>query len=418
VRGISVRGFAPALGSFAAVAAATGLVYALRPIAPTLSLGVVYTPAVLVTSILWGLGFAIATALASMVAFNFLFLPPVHTLTLADGRNWTALAVYVTTAVVASELAARARRRAAEAEQREREAALISDAAATLLQAAPLDEIHGRADELLARSIPIARLRLEAALSSLLAVSVERERLEAEAVAAEALRRSDAIKTAVLQTVSHDFRTPLATMAAAVGGLQSRDLELTPADREELIDTIALEVARLRRLVENLLDLSRLQAGAAAPHSELWAVEELLERAAAEASPAGRVLVDAPDGLLAAKVDAAQMQRVLVNLIENALKFSPADTPIQLCGREAGGEVILEVLDRGRGIDAGEVDLLLEPFVRGGVGGTGGSGLGLAIARGFTTVNGGTLSLEAREGGGTCVRLTLPAERIPVAVAE
>lgn len=413
-----MRGLVPALGSVTAVAVATAFVYALRPIAPTLSLGVVYTPAVLATSVLWGLGFAIATALASMVAFNFLFLPPVHTLTLADGRNWTALAVYVMTAVVASELAARARRRAAEAEQREREAALLSDAAATLLQAAPLDEIHGRADELLARSNPIARVRLEAALSSLLAVSVERERLEAEAVDAEALRRSDAIKTAVLQTVSHDFRTPLATMEAAVGGLQSGDLELTSADREELIDTIGLEVGRLRRLVENLLDLSRLQAGAAAPHTELWPVEELLARAAAEASPAGRVLVDAPDGLLAAKVDAVQMQRALVNLIENALKFSPADAPIQLCGREAGGEVILEVLDRGRGIDAGEAAALLEPFVRGSVGGTGGSGLGLAIARGFTTVNGGTLSLEAREGGGTCVRLTLPAERIPAGVAE
>ena len=414
----SLRSVEPVLGSAAAVAVATGVVYALRPIAPTLSLGVVYTPAILLTSILWGLGYAIATAVASMLAFNFLFLAPVHTLTLADGRNWTALAVYIVTAIVASELAARARRRAGEARQREREAALLSDAAAALLQGAPLDEIQGRADELLARSNPIARMRLEAALSSLLAVSVERERFEAEAVDAEALRRSDAIKTAVLQTVSHDFRTPLATMETAVGGLQSGDLELTPADREELLETIRLEVARLRRLVENLLDLSRLQAGAAAPHAELWPVEELLARAAAEASPAGRVLIDAPDDLPAAKVDAVQVQRALVNLIENALKFSPADAPIELRGREAGSDVVLEVLDRGRGIDAGEAEALLEPFVRGSVGATGGSGLGLAIARGFTTINGGTLSLEAREGGGTRVRLTLPAERVPAAVAE
>jgi two-component system sensor histidine kinase KdpD len=413
-----MRRLAPVLGSVAAVAAATGIVYALRPIAPTLSLGVVYTPAVLAVSIFWGLGFAIAMAVASMIAFNFLFLPPVHTLTLADGRNWTALVVYVVTAVVASELAARARRRAAEAEQREREAALLSDAAAALLQAAPLAEIRSRSDELLARSQPIARLRLEAALSTLFAVSADRERLEAKAVDAEALRRSDAIKTAVLQTVSHDFRTPLATMEAAIGGLQSADLELSAADRAELLDTISLEVARLRRLVENLLDLSRLQAGAAVTHAELWPVAELLARAAAEAAPPGRVRIDVPDGLPAAKVDAVQVQRALVNLVENALKFSGDGAPIELRAREEAGRVVLEVLDRGRGIDAAEAETLFEPFVRGGAGGTGGSGLGLAIAHGFVSVNNGTLSLAPREGGGTSARVTLPAERVPATVSE
>ncbi len=405
------------LGSVAAVALATGIVYALRPIAPTLSLGVVYTPAVLATSVFWGFGFAMATAVASMLAFNFLFLPPVHTLTLADGRNWTALAVYVVTAVVASELAARARRRASEAEQREREAALLSDAAAALLQAAPLAEIRSRADELLARSNPISRLRLEAALSSLFAVSADRERLEAKAVDAEALRRSDTIKTAVLQTVSHDFRTPLATMEAAIGGLQSAALELSATDRAELLDTIGLEVGRMRRLVENLLDLSRLQAGAAVTHAELWPVDELLARAAAEAAPAGRIRIEVRLGLPAAKVDAVQVQRALVNLIENAMKFSPAEAPIDLLGREEDGRVVLEVLDRGRGIDETEAVVLLEPFVRGSGGSTGGSGLGLAIANGFVVVNGGTLSLAARDGGGTSARMTLPAERVPAAVS-
>jgi two-component system sensor histidine kinase KdpD len=407
----------PLLGSAVALGATTLLVYALRPIAPTLSLGVVYTPAVLATSIVWGLGFAIATAVASMVAFNFLFLPPVHTLTLTDGRNWTALAVYVVTAVVASELAARARRRAAEAEQREREAALLSDAAAALLQAAPLDEIRGRADELLERSNPIARVRLEAALASLLAVSADRERLAAQAVHAEALRRSDAIKTAVLQTVSHDFRTPLATMEAAVGGLQSGDLELSVADRAELLETIGLEVARLRRLVENLLDLSRLQAGAAITHAELWPAEELLARAAAEAVPAGRIRIDVADGLPAARVDAVQLQRALVNLIENAVKFSPVGATVELRAREVKGSLALEVLDRGSGIDPAHAEKLLEPFARGREGGTGGSGLGLAIASGFVAVNGGHLVLEPRGGGGTCVRIILPAERVPAAVS-
>jgi two-component system sensor histidine kinase KdpD len=413
-----VRCLPPVLGSVVAVAVATGVVYALRPIAPTLSLGVVYTLAVLATSILWGLGYAIATALVSMLAFNFLFLAPVHTLTLADGRNWAALAVYVVTAVVASELAARSRRRAAEAEQREREAALLSDAAAAMLQGAPFAEIRSRADALLARSTPIARMRIEAALASLLAISADRDRLEAEAVDAEALRRSDAIKTAVLQTVSHDFRTPLATMEAAIGGLQSADLALSPADRDDLLETIGLEVARLRRLVENLLDLSRLQAGAAVTHAELWPVEELLARAAAEAAPAGRVQIAVDDGLPAARVDAVQVQRALVNLIENAVKFSEPEAPVDLRGREEDGSVVLEVLDRGRGIDAAEAEGLLQPFVRGSGGGAGGSGLGLAIASGFVAVNGGHLSLAPRPGGGTCVRLRLPAEPVPAAVSR
>src|SRR5947209_15206732 len=146
-------------GSVAAVAAATGLMYALRPIAPTLSLGVLYTLAVLATAVLFGLGYAIAVALASMLAFNFLFLAPVGTLTLADGRNWTALAVYVVTAIVASELATRARRRAAEAEQREREAGLLADAAAALLQSSPLDDVLGRAEEVLRGGDVVARRR-------------------------------------------------------------------------------------------------------------------------------------------------------------------------------------------------------------------------------------------------------------------
>src|SRR2546423_14796128 len=133
-------------GSVLAVAAATGLVYALRPIAPTLSLGVLYTLAVLAAAVLFGLGFAIAAAVASMLAFNFLFLQPVGTLSLADGRNWTALAGYITTAIVATELATRARRRAREADQREREAALLADAAAALLQGRPLDELPAQAE--------------------------------------------------------------------------------------------------------------------------------------------------------------------------------------------------------------------------------------------------------------------------------
>lgn len=386
------RGFAFAVGgSAAAVAAATGLVYALRPIAPTLSLGVLYTLAVLATAIAFGLGFAIAVALASMIAFNFLFLAPVGTLTLADGRNWTALAVYVVTAVVASELATRARRRAAEAEQREREAALLADAAAALLQSSPLDEVLIRAEKVLRAGDAVARRRFDAALDSLQALAAERERLDT-------LQRSDAIKTTVLQSVSHDFRTPLATIAAAVDGLESTELVLSEDDRAELLETIRLEVTRLIRLVENLLDLSRLQAGAAAPHFALWPVDELIDRAVAEVREPARVSVDVGEGLPPASVDDVQIQRVLVNLIENALKFSRSTVEVVASlGPSAPGS---------GGSDARS--LLIEVLDRGGAGSPG-TGIGLSIARGFAELNNGSVQLEPRREGGMAARLELPA---------
>ncbi|MFL5953095.1 MAG: DUF4118 domain-containing protein [Gaiellaceae bacterium] len=367
-------------GSVLSVAAATGLVYALRPIAPTLSLGVLYTLAVLGAAIVFGLGYAIAVALASMLAFNFLFLAPVGTLTLADGRNWTALAVYVVTAIVASELATRARRRAAEAEQREREAGLLADAAAALLQSSPLDEVLGRAEEVLAGGDAVARRRFDAAVDSLRALAAERERLDS-------LQRSDAIKTTVLQSVSHDFRTPLATIAAAVDGLTSTELLLTDRDREDLLETIRLEADRLIRLVENLLDLSRLQIGAAAPHFALWPVDELIDRAVAEVREPERVSVSVTDGLPPASVDDVQIQRVLVNLIENALKFSRAT--VDVVARLDARSLVIEVLDRGGA-------------------GSPGTGIGLAISHGFAALNNGTVLLEPRAGGGMAARLDLP----------
>ena len=313
-------------GSAAALGAATGLIYALRPIAPVLSLGVLYVLAVLVTAIAWGAVYAVPVAVVSMLAFNFFFLPPLLTLQLADGRNWTALGVYVATAVIVSELATRARRRAAEAEQRGRETALLSDAAAELLQVrdtdALLGDLQSRVEAVLLQADAVARERFEAAFETLVSTARERERLEGDARDAEALRRSDLIKTTLLQAISHDFRTPLATMSAAVGGLESGDLHLSDEDRAGLLETIRLELARITRLVTNLLDFSRLQAGAARPHPELWSVDDLVGQALDEIGEPERVAVSVPAELPAVRVDAIQLQRILVNLLDNALKFS------------------------------------------------------------------------------------------------
>lgn len=374
------RHVAAFVGSLAALAIATGLVYAVKPIAPVLSLGVLYTPAVLVVAVFFGAVYATAVAVASMLVFNFLFLPPVNTLTLADARNWTALAVYVITAVVCSNLATSARRRAAEAEQRELEAVLLADASAAVLREEPLDEIRERADQVLAGQL--AHARFEAGVQSLLELAEER-------LHAETIRRSDALKTVILQAVSHDFRTPIATIRAAVDGLQAEELALTVNDRVDLLDTIALEVSRLTRLVESVLDLSRLEAGAAAPRTELWEVDDLLAHAVSDVTSADRIHVGAMDELPPVAVDAAHIQRVLVNLLENALRHSVADVDVLARAERAGVE--LEVLDRGGATPAP------------------GLGLGLAIARGFAEANGATLELLPRDGGGTCARLVLRA---------
>jgi len=376
------------VGSLAALAAATGLVYALKPIAPVLSLGVLYTPAVLAAAVLFGAAYAIGVAVAAMVAFNFLFLPPVHTLTLTDARNWTALAVYLSTAVVCSNLATSARRRAAEAEQREREAALLADASAAVLREEPLDEIRERAEHVLAGEL--AHARFEAGVQSLLALADER-------LKAEGVRRSDALKTLVLQAVSHDFRTPIATIRAAVDGLQAPDLSLSSGDRAELLDTIALEVARLARLVEGVLDLSRLEAGVAAPRTEVWEIDDVLAQAMLDLPSGDRIHVCTVDGLPPVAVDAAQIQRVLANVLDNALKYSTAD--VAVLAHTDGARVLVDVLDEG--------GATIRP----------GLGLGLTIAHGFAEANGGTLELLPREGGGTCARLSLPMQRVPERVA-
>jgi two-component system sensor histidine kinase KdpD len=355
-------------GSVAAVAAASALVYGLQPIAPTLSLGALYTLAVLAVAVLFGAAYGVAVAVGSMLAFNFFFLRPVHTLTLADGRNWTALAVYLAVAVVASQLATQARRRAALAEQREREASFLADVAAEILQTGSIQDLPARAAGVVDNADPVARERLQAALDTLLGMS-----------------RSDAIKTTILQAVSHDFRTPLATMTAAVDGLESGDLTLTETARAELLETVRLELERLTRLVENLLDLSRIQAGAVAPHLELWSVDDLVS----DLGRSERLRLDLPEDLPPVRVDAVQLQRVVANLVDNGLRYSSGEVEVQ--ARREDRRVLLEVLDRGGG------DAVAE-----------GMGLGLAIARGFATANGCEVTVEPRVGGGTRAVLAVP----------
>jgi two-component system, OmpR family, sensor histidine kinase KdpD len=439
--------------SVAALVVVTLAIALLKSFVPVLSLGVLYVFAVLPIAVAFGLIYAGLVSVASMLAFNWFFLPPVHTFTLSDSRDWFALAVYLVTAVVVSGLATRARWRAVEAEQREVETALLADVATSLMQgqdvAGELGQISARVAAILkahsasivlgddaepsATGAPIelvaggrrvgtlelvegsepnlhARRRLLPALASLLAVAVDRERLANDAFEAEALRRSDTIKTAVLRAVSHDLRSPLTAIRAAGDGLEDETLVLTAEDRRELVDTIRVEVRRLERVVDNLLALSRLQAGAVAPVPEVWTVEDLVYGALNEVGRSTeRVNVSVPADAPPVLVDAVQVRQILVNLIDNALKFSPPKSPVSVRVTRTRKEVIVRVIDQGRGVPENELEHVFEPFYRGAPAqDQTGTGLGLAIARGFAEANGGRLWAESRPGQGACFAIALP----------
>jgi len=445
--------------SLAAVVAVSLVVWVLESFAPVVSLGVLYLFAVLPVAALWGLPFAIPVSIVSMLAFNWLFLPPTHTLRLADSENWVALAVYLVTAVLVSELSARARRRAAEAEQRGREAVLAADVSALFLDGyeveprlGPIASVTARAlgiqqarisldpgadardDEvavdLVARERAVGRLfvgvgarpdpraleRVRAGLASLLATAIDRELLAEEAHQAEALRRSEAAKTAVLRAVSHDLRSPITALRTASEVLAGTP-ELADEERAELVESVLSQARRLERLVEDLLALSRLEAGAATPGKEVWTVDGLLARVLETVSASERVEVELPEDAPSVDVDAGQIERALVNVLENALRFSPGDESIVVSAVELPDEVRLTIDDHGPGVPAHERERIFEPFVRGEtMPRDRGSGLGLAIARGFVALNGGRLWVEAGDGGGARFVLALPIVALPAEV--
>ncbi len=418
--------------SAGAVTLVSALVALLDPHVPVLSLGVLYVFAVLPVAVLWGTSLALVVSVASMLAFNWFFLPPTHTFQLRDGANWLALAVYCGTAVVVGFLAARARRRSADAEQRRREANVLAEAAADLLHGTPQERALERLAEPLAAALGVDALRLEpgarepdpgeravavTAVGKTVATLLVDEQLQVDeaasarllpalgavfsvnedALEAEALRRSDTLKTALLRSVSHDLRSPLTAILAAAGALTNDDLTLDAADRADLSHAIRQEAERLNRVVGDLLDLSRLEAGAAEPHLELWSADELVGQAF-DGDP--RVQVELDDAAPPVSVDGAQVERALANLIGNALKFSPPASTVVVRVEHGVTELRIHVLDRGPGIGGLERDLLFEPF-------RGGGGLGLAIARGFAEVNGGHVWAQDDPAGGHFV-LALP----------
>lgn len=310
-------------------------------------------------------GRAVGLWLASLsfLVFDVLFIPPYGTLAVRDPLDWLVLGVFLVTSVVAAQLLARAQAQAHAAESR----------------AAEIDRL-----------------------------STERVRLVAEAEHAEALREADRLKDALLASVSHDLRTPLTTIKAL-----AHDLGALGDERAEIIEH---EADRLNRVVADLLELSRLNGGALALRVELNAVDDLLGALLQQvepALPARRIVVHLPadEPFLLGRFDLAHTLRVLVNLVENAAKYSPGDAPIEIRAARDGETLRISVADRGPGIPPSEVDRVFEPFYRppGSPPDVGGAGLGLSIARRLAEAQDGHLAYAPRDGGGSRFTLTLPA---------
>ncbi|HTU96309.1 MAG TPA: ATP-binding protein [Solirubrobacteraceae bacterium] len=456
-------GFVTAIVS---VALATLAIFFLRKIAPVVSLSVVYLPAVLLVAAYWGIALGLFTSLLSAASFNFFHIPPTGQFTIVDGRNWVALAAFTIVALFASALAELARSRALEAERRRAEADLAAALAHELLLGEDTQAALGNAARRVAEALGLASAAIEPAdaaapppadprrtafalrgvdgrrvatllvprdlppdteqrlrtqvvptLEALVAIAQRRDAMQAELVETAALRRSDDIKTALLRAVSHDLRTPLTAVVAAGHALGADSL--TSQERAELSAAVVEEGTRLAGLVDNLLALSRLQAGSATPRSDWVSVEDLVSAAAEglRGDPIDvRVTID--PGVPEVRADAAQLERAFANLLENAGRYG-GGAPVVVHARRGGGPggdgVLISVSDQGPGIGAAEQERIFEPFYRGrnagSLAGTG-SGLGLAIVKGFVEANGGSITVQSLPGQGTTFYVLLPvAER-------
>jgi len=403
-----------------------------------------------------GLAPALATALVGFLLVNRLFTPPLHTWTIAEAENLLALAIFLVVATVVSALVAAAARRTAEATRAAAEASTLASLAGTIASPDPLPvlvdhlqhafgltgaallrEVDGTwqveasageaptspadADQvrplggdlvLAVRGSDLAAedRRVLNAFVAQLAAAIDRRRVGAQAARAAALAEADELRSALLQAVSHDLRTPLAGIKASASSLRQHDIDWSNEDRDEFLATIEDETDRLTALVVNLLDMSRIQAGAVAPALRAVGLEEVVPAAVAGLGPrAAQVTVDVPESLPPVAADPALLERAVANLVENAVAHSPAGAPVRVEAGEVAGRVLIRVIDRGPGIAPAERERVFQPFQRMDDSPSHGAGvgLGLAVARGFTRAMGGDLTIDDTPAGGTTMILEL-----------
>ena len=470
-----------ALGYLVVVLIAAGITLfgrALVHVNPT-TIALAFLLAVLGISTVWGLRHAVVMAVIATLAFNFFFLPPVGTFTIADPQNWIALFAFLITAVTASELSERARREALNANERRHELErlyafsqllLSSDNPAELLNAIPRYVVESFSVRSAAISLPnrpdiyrsgpaidgleahdlqlcclrgepridkthhlaflpltigmravgslgvsgssLSRQTLEA-ISGLIAISIERAGAVEKLSRAEAARENEQLRSLLLDSVTHEFRTPLTAIKASVTSLLGSK-SLSPPEKEELLTIINEESDRLNRLVGEAAEVAQLDAGKGELQREPARMGELVNEVVEslkQALASHPVDVRIPADLPAARMDAARIKEVLVHLLENAAKYSPAGTPIRITAEVKGGTLTTSIADRGPGIDDFEQGLVFEKFYRGRnqrvqVHGT---GMGLAICKAIVEAHGGKIGVTSQLGHGSVFYFTLPA---------
>jgi two-component system, OmpR family, sensor histidine kinase KdpD len=413
----------------------------------------IYLVAVVVITVLGGFWPAVAAAIAASLLLNWFFTEPLHTFTIQQPRNLLALLLFVTVAVAVSSVVHLAARRAVQSARSRQEAASLLALAQTVLGGddspaailAHLTGTHGGQAELMERTgghwvrvaaseageplaaatridirpdltlrvtgqRPAATKALLAGYAAQAAAALDRERLRTQAAQAEVLAEGNRIRTALLAAVSHDLRTPLASIKASVSSLRQADVDWSAEDEASLLATIEQNADRLDDLIGNLLDMSRLHTGSLQPLLRPVAVEEVAPAALLGLDRGSRLELHVPETLPLVRADPGLLERVLANLFSNALRHSPAARPAELHARLLAAErsVVLEVVDHGAGVADDDKERIFEPFVRidrqaSGV------GLGLAVAKGFAEGMGGAIAAADTPGGGLTIRITLPA---------
>jgi two-component system, OmpR family, sensor histidine kinase KdpD len=425
--------------------------------------------AVIVVALIGGFVPAVLEAIIGSVLLNYYFTPPIHQFTIAEANNVVALVVFVIVALLVSSVVDTAARRTKQAARATAESELLVTTAGSVLRGqravnAVLDRVREafgmesvtllestsvasgttrgpvagwtavassgepalasptEADvdvpvtesltlALRGRTLPAADRRVLGAFAAYAAVALEQQRLAAEAEAARPIAAADRMRTALLRAVSHDLRTPLAAAKAAITSLRSADVNWSAEDRGELLATADESLETLAHLVGNLLDMSRLEAGVLSVFPRPVGLDEIVARSLDDLGPAGRTIdVDIPDSLPEVVADPGILERVIVNLTSNALRYSPPGDPPKLTASSLGDRVELLVIDRGPGIPEADRMRIFVPFQRlGDNDNTTGVGLGLALSRGFAEAMGGSLDPEETPGGGLTMILSLPA---------
>jgi two-component system sensor histidine kinase KdpD len=442
-------------GALLAVFGLPLLTVALNALQPHLNLSddlLIYLVAVVAVTVVGGFWPAVLAGVAASMLLNWYFTPPLHNFTIAEPRNLLALVLFVTVAVAVSSVVHLAARRESDAARSARETESLLGLAQTVLGGADtpgdvLDHLtatHGGHADLLERvsgrwikvassgsaSAGTAVLRFEVrpdlaldvggqaatATTSLLAgytaqavAALDRARLRTQAAQAEALAEGDRMRTALLRAVSHDLRTPLASIKASVSSLRQTDVHWSADDEAELLANVEQNADRLDALVGNLLDMSRLQAGSLDPFLRAIAVDEVAPVALRGLDDAEHLNIVVPDDLPLVRADPGLLERVLANLFSNALRHSPPDMHPLLRAREEGSRVVLDVIDHGPGVPASLREEIFQPFARLDKHSPG-VGLGLAVAKGFAEAMGGSIVAVDTPGGGLTVRVTLLAE--------